>query len=67
MTDNSGLFAVIGAAVGAAGTQVTGIIQAISNSRTRRAEAADADAAKEAKRRPLYEKLITATNAAHSR
>ena len=59
MTDNAGLFAVIGAAVGAVGTQVTGIIQVVSKRGARRAKAAAAmAAAKEVKRRPLYESLI---------
>jgi hypothetical protein len=59
MSDTAGWYAIIGAAIGAVGVQLTGIIQAVSESRARRAAAAaEAKAAKEIKRRPMYEKLI---------
>jgi hypothetical protein len=56
---------VIGAAVGAIASQVTGIFQTVSKGRARRAKRAAAKAAAaEAKRRPLYEALIEKTNRA---
>jgi hypothetical protein len=61
----SGLFAIIGAAVGAMGVALTGAVQAVSASRANRARiAADAAAARTAIRRPLYEQLISATHEA---
>lgn len=66
MSDVAVVYAgVIGAAVGALGSQVAGVIQTISKSRARGAKAsAAAAAAAEARRRPLYEALIGATNKA---
>jgi hypothetical protein len=66
MTDIATIYAgVIGAAVGALGTQVTGVIQTISKSRARLAKTAVAKAtAAEAKRRPQYENLIHLLNRA---
>jgi hypothetical protein len=61
----SGLFAIIGAAVGAVGAALTGVVQAVSASRANRARiAAEAAAARAAIRRPLYEQLIFATHEA---
>ena len=61
----SGLFAIIGAAVGAMGVALTGAVQAVSASRANRARmAAEAAAARTAIRRPLYEQLISATHEA---
>jgi hypothetical protein len=61
----SGLFAIIGAAVGAIGVALTGVVQAVSASRANRARiAAEAAAARTATRRPLYEQLISATHEA---
>jgi len=66
MSDVVAIYAgVIGAAVGALGSQVTGVIQTISKGRARRAKAASARADEaEAKRRPLYEAMIKKTNKA---
>ena len=59
----SGLFAIIGAAVGALGAALAGTVQSVSASRANRARiAAEAAAAKTAIRRPLYEQLISATH-----
>jgi hypothetical protein len=61
----SGLFAVIGAAVGAIGAAMTGVVQAVSASRANRARiAAEAASSKATIRRPLYEQLISATHEA---
>jgi hypothetical protein len=61
----SGLFAIIGAAVGASGAVLAGIAQTVSASRANRARiAAEAAAAKTAVLRPLYEQLISATHEA---
>ncbi len=59
----SGLFAIIGAAVGAVGVALTGVVQAVTASRANRIRiAAEAAAARTAIRRPLYEQLISATH-----
>jgi hypothetical protein len=59
----SGVFAIIGAAVGALGAALTGITQAVISGRARRAELkAEAAAARAATRRPLYEQLIGITH-----
>ncbi len=61
----SGVFAIIGAAVGAVGVALTGVVQAVSASRANRARiAAEAAAGRTAIRRPLYEQLISATHEA---
>lgn len=61
----SGLFAIIGAAVGAVGVALTGVVQAVSTSRANRVRiTADAAAARIIIRRPLYEQLISATHEA---
>ena len=61
----SGLFAIIGATVGALGAALAGMVQSVSASRANRARiAAEAAAAKAAIRRPLYEQLISVTHEA---
>lgn len=52
--------------VGVVGAQLTGLTRAVSENRARRVQAAaDKAAAREAKRRPLYENLIGAANKAY--
>jgi hypothetical protein len=59
VSDTSALYAVLGAAVGAVGSQLSGIITSVSKSRARKAKTAAAAAARtEATQRPLYTKLI---------
>lgn len=59
MSDLSGLYAVVGAAIGALGAQLTSFTKAVSKSRARRAKEAVAEKeSKAVKRRPLYEGMI---------
>jgi hypothetical protein len=60
MSDTAGLYAIIGAAVGAVGTQLTGITQAIGKSRARKAKTTAAEMAERTtRRRPLYLNMLS--------